>query len=122
MTITLDDELVERAARGICLSYGEDPDDFVAPNVMCGPNNEKLPMWSVFEEQARAAITAYLQGSVDAGKAKTGAGFQYPSGMIGANETDDNYRPHNTFPVLILRLPSQNASSAESSATADGNS
>jgi hypothetical protein len=72
--MTLDDELVEKAAKGICLSYGQDPDEFVDTRLMCGPNNEKLPMWQVYEEQARAAITAYLDAAVEKGKATYHAG------------------------------------------------
>jgi hypothetical protein len=99
----LDDELVEKAARGICLSYGQDPEEFVAPNLMCGPNNEKLPMWQVYEEQARAAITAYLAGAVESGKARAA------HCAIISDEDGDTWLANEVwvdgdFPSLILKV------------------
>jgi hypothetical protein len=49
---------IERVARGICLSYGADPDDGADLIDICGPNNESLLNWHLYEEQARAAILA----------------------------------------------------------------
>ena len=51
---------LEAAAKAIAASYGEDPDDFASLLDICGPNNEPLPTWHKYTEQATAAITAYL--------------------------------------------------------------
>jgi hypothetical protein len=49
-------ELVERVARVICSSHGFDPDDDAPLHVVCGPNNETLPFWRAYDEQAEAAL------------------------------------------------------------------
>jgi hypothetical protein len=103
MTITLDDELVERAARSAA------EDDAKA----YGARNH----WKLYEDRVRAAITAYLQGAVDAGKA-----VQDHMSELEELWVLDFAGARRSFPVLILRLPPQNPSSAESSAGTDGNS
>lgn len=51
---------LEEAAKAIAASYGEDPDDYASLLDICGPNNEPLPTWQKYAEQATAAITACL--------------------------------------------------------------
>jgi hypothetical protein len=114
MTITLDDELVESAARAIFM------DSFPAMEKegMWGDAGEKMEMVrAVMRSNARAAITAYLQGAVDAGKA-----VQDHMSELEELWVLDFAGARRSFPVLILRLPPQNPSSAESSAGTDGNS
>lgn len=48
----------EKVAREICLSYGQDPDDYASLCDVCGPNNEPRPQWHMHIEQAEAAIRA----------------------------------------------------------------
>ncbi|KAB0538083.1 hypothetical protein [Pseudochrobactrum saccharolyticum] len=48
----------EKVAREICLSYGQDPDDYASLCDICGSNNEPLPQWHMYIEQAEAAIRA----------------------------------------------------------------
>jgi hypothetical protein len=102
MTITLDDELVERAAMLITPWAWE---------------RSNPPYKRQAKEKARAAITAYLQGAVDAGKA-----VQDHMSELEELWVLDFAGARRSFPVLILRLPPQNPSSAESSAGTDGNS
>lgn len=45
---------IEAIAKIISLSYGEDPDDFAPLSKICGPNNEPLPNWVAYDEQAKA--------------------------------------------------------------------
>ncbi|WP_062206729.1 hypothetical protein [Aureimonas sp. AU12] len=48
----------ERIARIISASYGEDPDEDAPIGKICGPNNEPLPCWMAYEEQAEAIIAS----------------------------------------------------------------
>jgi hypothetical protein len=89
MTITLDDELVERAARATCPG---------------------MPPCNDCKHEAMKHITAYLQGAVEAGKAWKDDMAFHRNELVFALSDDKR-----AFPALILRLPSQNASSAESS-------
>jgi hypothetical protein len=99
MTITLDDELVERAAMLITPWAWE---------------RSNPPYKRQAKEKARAAITAYLQGAVDAGKAWKDDMAFHRNELVFALSDDKR-----AFPALILRLPSQNASSAESSSISE---
>lgn len=47
---------IEAIAKVISLSYGENPDDDAPPTKICGPNNEPLPNWQAYEEQAKAVF------------------------------------------------------------------
>jgi hypothetical protein len=53
----MSDDLIERVSRAICLSQGEDPD---ALDVMryCDADNQAMPLWNWYAEQAEAAISA----------------------------------------------------------------
>lgn len=53
-------QAVERAAREMAKSYGEDPDDYASLLDICGPNNEPLPVWHQYVEQAKSALSADL--------------------------------------------------------------
>ena len=53
----LSDDVVERVARALCEDSGEDPDDLDACRI-CDKDNQPLPLWTAFEEAARAAIAA----------------------------------------------------------------
>jgi hypothetical protein len=113
----LDDELVERAARAIFM----DSYPTMEKEDMWGDAGEKMEkVRAAMRSNARAAITAYLQGAVEAGKAEICEHFVFLDGeqhKFGEGETEDG---ENDMPtVLILRLPPQNASSAESSAVAE---
>jgi hypothetical protein len=88
MTITLDDELVERAARAAA------EDDAKA----YGARNH----WKLYEDRVRAAITAYLQGAVEAGKAWQDDMALHKNELVFAFSDDKR-----AFPVLILRIQSQ---------------
>lgn len=50
---------VEEVARTISESYGENPDDLMPRHTMCGPDNEQLPYWMRYEEQARAILAKF---------------------------------------------------------------
>jgi hypothetical protein len=89
MTITLDDELVERAARATCPG---------------------MPPCNDCKHEAMKHITAYLQGAVEAGKAWKDDMAFHRNELVFALSDDKR-----AFPALILRLPPQNPSSAESS-------
>jgi hypothetical protein len=93
MTITLDDELVERAAEQVWHR--------TAPSHAIEWADESHR--AEYFEVARAAITAYLQGAVEAGKATYHEGVPTQHGLLGI------------VPHIILPLPPQNASGAESS-------
>lgn len=51
-------QALEEAARAICITYGQDPDDYASICDICGPNNEPRPQWHLYIEQAEAAIRA----------------------------------------------------------------
>jgi hypothetical protein len=51
------EKLREAIARGIALVRGHDPDGFDIL-LICGPNNEPIPCWMAFEEEADAALAA----------------------------------------------------------------
>lgn len=53
------DEMVEMVARAICISAGRDPDGFDVMFI-CGPNNEPVPCWEGYVEEAQAAIPVCL--------------------------------------------------------------
>lgn len=59
MTESSRSKTLEVMARAICASFGDDPDSDAPVSAICGPNNEVLPLWRLFEEQAEAALTAY---------------------------------------------------------------
>jgi hypothetical protein len=88
MTITLDDELLRKAWDAFNASFPGTPRD-----------------------NMRAAITAYLQGAVEAGKAWHEFACFVPK---NGDFTAPIHRP-----VLILPLPPQNPSSAESSSISE---
>lgn len=50
--IVITDEMVERAARALCIEDGGDPDRT--------PRGHPAPVWQAFEDGARAALTAAL--------------------------------------------------------------
>ena len=54
--MTKDD--IEIGARAIAKSHGHDPDDLAPRTSMCTANNEQVPWWKVFEEQAEACLKA----------------------------------------------------------------
>lgn len=58
---TLFPTALKAAAKAMAASCGEDPDDYASLLDICGPNNEPLLTWQKYEEQATAAITAYLE-------------------------------------------------------------
>lgn len=62
MTPNLDQERVERAARGLAIAAGDDPDKKTyAHDMICtGRGREPLYRWEYWAPLARAAITAYL--------------------------------------------------------------
>jgi hypothetical protein len=93
MTITLDDELVERAARATCPG---------------------MPPCNDCKHEAMKHITAYLQGAVDAGKAVRAYGDYHDDNSFSAASWATALPP-----VIILTLPSQNPSSAESSSISE---
>lgn len=47
---------IEAIAKVISLSYGENPEDDAPLSKICGPNNEPLPNWLAYEEQAKAVF------------------------------------------------------------------
>lgn len=49
-------DAVQAIAEVISLSYGENPDDDAPLSRICGPNNEPLPCWMVYDEQAKAVL------------------------------------------------------------------
>jgi len=51
-------EKVERVAKALCETDGHYPYWDAPTSVICGPNNEVLPWWRAYEEQARAALAA----------------------------------------------------------------
>jgi hypothetical protein len=53
-------ELIEKVARELCLSYGQDPDVYASLCDICGPNNEPLPQWQIYTEQAETATSTIL--------------------------------------------------------------
>lgn len=55
---------VEDIARIISQSYGEDPSDLAPRSTICGPNNEPLPNWMTYEEQAKAVFTWMMEVAV----------------------------------------------------------
>lgn len=62
MTPNLDQERVERAARGLAIAAGDEPDKKTyAHDMLCtGRDREPLYRWEYWAPLARAAITAYL--------------------------------------------------------------
>jgi hypothetical protein len=107
LTITLDDELAERAARAIATQEG----CYAGWWDICVSTGAEGPL-AAYRNMARAAITAYLQGAVDAGQAKI------------ITEPNDHTAIRNmvfldSYPAIILPLPPQNASSAESSSISE---
>lgn len=58
MTSNTRSTIIETMARGFCSSFGDDPDGDAPLGAICGPNNEALPLWRLYEEQAEAALTA----------------------------------------------------------------
>ncbi len=56
-------ELIENVARELCLSYGQDPDVYASLCDICGPNNEPLPQWHIYTEQAETAVYTILAAS-----------------------------------------------------------
>lgn len=46
----------ESIARTICLSYGRDPDELTSRLEMCDEDNQPVPTWRVYEEQAKAVL------------------------------------------------------------------
>lgn len=53
-------QAIENAARAIATSYGEDADDYASLLDICGPNNEAVPVWAKYVEQAKAALSIDL--------------------------------------------------------------
>jgi len=51
---------IERVARAIAVSYGNDPDEHAPLTVCCTADNKPVAWWFVYEEQARAALSALL--------------------------------------------------------------
>lgn len=49
----------EEIARTICLSYGRDPDEMTSIGEMCTDDNQPVPIWMVYEEQADAILSTY---------------------------------------------------------------
>lgn len=49
--------MVERVARAICMSQGEDPETLDVRRI-CDRENNPLPLWHWYVEQAEAAIKA----------------------------------------------------------------
>lgn len=68
MSARVTEAMVEAGARGICLSQGADPDEMAPRALICGPKNERLPMWRYFAEQAEACLAAAL--STEPGEAE----------------------------------------------------
>lgn len=62
-TPAITDEMVEAGARCMAFERGYDPDEPAAHHLICGPNNETLPIWRWYEESMRAALTAALRSS-----------------------------------------------------------
>lgn len=56
---------VEAGARAIAKSQGHDPDDMAPRTIMCTVDNEQVPWWKVFEDEAEACALAI---HVDRGK------------------------------------------------------
>lgn len=56
MSISID--AIERGARAIAESYGHDPDADAPRLVMCTSDNQPVPYWQVYEEQALACLLA----------------------------------------------------------------
>lgn len=52
------DEILETMARAIAASQGHYPDEMAPAAVICGKQNQLLPWWRAFEEEAAAALTA----------------------------------------------------------------
>lgn len=55
----------EAIARTISESYGEDPDAFAPLTTMCTADNQPVPYWRVYEEQADAIIAKIEGGTRD---------------------------------------------------------
>jgi len=47
---------IKAIAEVISASYGENPEDDAPLSKICGPNNEPLPFWMAYEEQAKAVL------------------------------------------------------------------
>ena len=47
---------IKAIAQVISISYGENPEDDAPLGKICDPNNEPLPNWMAYEEQAKAVF------------------------------------------------------------------
>lgn len=59
----LNDAMIERAARGICAGRSLDPDDwykYTSGTLVRTRSGNKVPLWTVYEKDARAALEAAL--------------------------------------------------------------
>lgn len=59
MTREPTEEMVEAGARGIAVAKGQDPDGFDIM-LICDADDNPLPLWMFYEEEARAALKAAL--------------------------------------------------------------
>lgn len=49
---------IEAGARAMAACHGVDPDDLAPRTTMCTADNQRVPWWKVFEEEAEACINA----------------------------------------------------------------
>lgn len=52
------DKLIEAMARAIAEAHGQNPDDAAPIHMICTAENESLPWWIYYEEDATAALAA----------------------------------------------------------------
>lgn len=61
------DKLIEAMARAIAEAHGQNPDDAAPIHMICTAENESLPWWIYYEEDATAALAALRETLVPVG-------------------------------------------------------
>lgn len=62
-------EGLEKMARAICEAHGYDPDEYAERHVMCTADNQRVPHWMVYKEEATAALAAWEEHCTEMQKA-----------------------------------------------------
>jgi hypothetical protein len=78
---------VQAIAKVISLSYGEDPDEDAPLGKICGSNNEPLPNWMAYEEQAKAVFT-WMMAVIDKLDPASPTPVSAPVGDLKLSEED----------------------------------
>lgn len=86
-------ELIEKVARELCLSYGQDPDVYASLCDICGPNNEPLPQWQIYTEQAETSTSTIL------------AALQEPTKEMTVEGYVRCYNPSRTWQAMLNASP-----------------